>query len=81
MILKNQLKTNTKQKIVFVNYKTCKFVVKSVKRTQVTRFQKRFATISKNIIKDKSKYPISLTERTFIHETEDKYNQKSKLEV
>ena len=81
MILKNQLKTNTKQKIVFANYKTCRFIVKSVKRTQVTRFQKRLATISKNIIKGKSKYPISLTERTFIHETEDKYNQKSKLEV
>ena len=81
MILKNQLKTNTTQKIVFANYKTCKFIVKSVKRTQVTRFQKRLVPISKNIIKDKSKCPISLTERTFIHEIEYKCNQKSKLEV
>ena len=59
VILKNQLKTNTKQKIVFANYKTCKFIVKSVKSTQVTRFQKRLVPISKNIIKDKSKCPIS----------------------
>ena len=33
-------KTNKKQKIVFTDYKTCKFIVKTVKNTQVTRFQK-----------------------------------------
>ena len=41
-------------------------------------FQKTIVPISKNIIKEKSKCAICLTERTFIHENEDKYDLKSK---
>ena len=44
------------------------------KRTDNT-IPKKLVLISKNIIKEKSKYAICLTERTFIHEIEDKYDQ------
>ena len=37
--------------------------------------------ISKNKIKGKSKCAISLTERTFIHEIEDKYGLESESEI
>ena len=33
-------KTNKKQKIVFTDYKTCKFIAKTVKNAQETHFQK-----------------------------------------
>ena len=32
-------------------------------------------------MKEKSKYAICLTERTFIHEIEDEYDPKSKIKV
>ena len=67
------------QKIKFTSYKRCKFIVKSVKITQETHF-KKIVSISKNIIKEKS-CVICLTERTFIHEIEEKYALKSKLKV
>ena len=35
------IQTQWKEKIVFADYKTCKFVAKTVKSTQVTRFQKK----------------------------------------
>ena len=44
-------------------------------------FSKRFVLISKNRIKGKSKRAICLTERTFIHEIEDKHGLESKLEI
>ena len=50
------------KKIVFTNYKTCICIVKTVKNTQVTRFQKKFVLISKNKIKGKTKGVIYLTE-------------------
>ena len=37
--------------------------------------------ISKNKIKGKSECAICLTERTFIHENEDKYGPESELEI
>ena len=37
--------------------------------------------ISKNKIKGKSECAICLTERTFIHEIEDKYGPESELEI
>ena len=33
-------KTNKNQKIVFTDYKTCKFIAKTVKNAQETHFQK-----------------------------------------
>ena len=42
---------------------------------------KKFVLISKNKIKGKLKYAICLTERTFIHEIEDKYDLESELEI
>ena len=56
-----------------MDYKTCKFIVKSVKNTQETHFQKTTVPVSINIFKEKSKRAICLTERTFIREIEDKY--------
>ena len=47
-------KTNKKQKILVTDYTTCKFIVKTVKNTQETHFQKELAPISKNIMKEKS---------------------------
>ena len=44
-------------------------------------FPKKLVLISKNKIKGKSKCAICLTERTFIHEIEDKYGLESELEI
>ena len=44
-------------------------------------FPKKLVLISKNKIKGKSKCAICLTERTFIHEIEDKYDLESELEI
>ena len=49
--------------------------MKTVKNTQVTRFQKKLVLISKNKIKGKSKYTICLTD------IENKYDLKSKVKV
>ena len=70
------------KKIVFTNYKTCICIVKTVKNTQVTRFQKKFVLISKNKIKGKSKGAICFTESIFfIYEIEDKHGLESELET
>ena len=42
---------------------------------------KKIVLISKNKTKGKSRCTICLTERTFIHEIEDKYGLESELEV
>ena len=42
---------------------------------------KKLVPISKNIIKEKSKGALCLTEKTFIHEIEDKYDIESKVKV
>ena len=44
-------------------------------------FPKKLVLISENKIKGKSKCAISLTERTFIHEIEDKYYLETGLEI
>ena len=44
-------------------------------------FPKKLVLISKNKIEGKSKCAICFTERTFIHEIEDKYGLESKLET
>ena len=44
-------------------------------------FPKKIILISKNKTKGKSKCAICLTERTFIHEIEDKYGLESELEI
>ena len=54
---------------------------KNCKKHTGNTFPKKVVLISKNIIKAKSKCAICLTERTFIHEIEDKYDQESKIEV
>ena len=53
--------------------KTCK------KHTSNT-FPKKLVMVSKNKIKGKLKFFICLTERTFIHELEDKYCLENELE-
>ena len=49
-----------------LDYKNMQIYCKYYKNTEVIRFQKKVVLISKNITKEKSKYAISLTERTFI---------------
>ena len=44
-------------------------------------FPKKLIVISKNKVKGKSKCAISLTERTFIDETESKYDLESELKI
>ena len=44
-------------------------------------FPKKLVLISENKIKGKSKCAICLTERTCIHEIEDKYGLESELEI
>ena len=52
---------------------------KNCKKHTGNTFPKKLVLISKNKIKDKSKCAICLTERTFIHEKEDKYCIESEL--
>ena len=44
-------------------------------------FPKKLLLILQNKIKGKSKCAICLTERTFVHEIEDKYSLESDLEI
>ena len=53
---------------------------KNCKKDTGNIFPKKLVLISKNKIKRKSKYAICLTERTFIDETEDKYDLEDELE-
>ena len=54
---------------------------KNCKKHAGNTFFKKIVLISKNKIKGKSKCAICLTERTFIHEIEDKYGLESELEI
>ena len=54
---------------------------KNCKKHAGNTFSKKLVLVSKNKIKGKSKCVIWLTERTFIHEIEDKYDLESKLEI
>ena len=54
---------------------------KNCKKHTGNTFPKKIVPISKKIIKEKSKCAIRLTERTFIHEIEDKYHQKNEIKV
>ena len=54
---------------------------KNCKQHTGKMFPKKIVLISKNKIKGKSKCAICLTERTFIHEIEDKYVLESELEI
>ena len=54
---------------------------KNCKQHTGKMFPKKIVLISKNKIKGKSKCAICLTERTFVHETEDKYVLESELEI
>ena len=54
---------------------------KNCKKHTGNTFPKKIVLISKNKTKGKSKCAISLTERTFFHETEDKYCLESELEI
>ena len=54
---------------------------KNCKKDTKKHFQKKLVLISKNIIKEKSKCAICLTERTFIYEMEEKYGLESELEI
>ena len=54
---------------------------KNCKKQKGDTLTKKLILISKNKIKWKSKCAIFLTERTFIHELEDKYGLESELEI
>ena len=54
---------------------------KNCKKHTGNTFPKKLVLISKNKIKKKSKYAISLTKRTFIHEIEHNYDLKNELEI
>ena len=54
---------------------------KNCKKHTGNRFPKKLILISKNKIKGKPKCAIGLTERTFIHEIEDKYSLESELVI
>ena len=56
-----------------------KFIVETVKNTQEAHFHENIVSISKNKVKEKSKYAICLTEISFIHEIEDKYDLENKV--
>ena len=54
---------------------------KNCKKHIGNTFPEKLTLISKNKIKGRSKCAISLTERTFIHKIEGKYDLESKLEI
>ena len=54
---------------------------KNCKKYTGNTFPKKLVLISKNKVTGKSKCAICLTERSFLHEIEDKYHRESKLEV
>ena len=54
---------------------------KNCKSNTGNTFPKKLILISKNKIEGKSKCAICLTERTFIHEIEAKYDIESELEI
>ena len=54
---------------------------KNCKKYTGNTFPKKLVLISKNKIKGKSKCAICLTERTFIHKIEGKYDLGSELEI
>ena len=54
---------------------------KKCKKHTSNTFPKKLVLISKNKIKGKSKCAICLTERTFIDETESKYDLESELKI
>ena len=54
---------------------------KNCKKHTGNTLPKKLVSLSKNILKEKSKCAISLTERTFIQEIEDKYDLESKVKV
>ena len=54
---------------------------KNCKKHTANMFPKKLILISKNKTKGKSKYATCLTERTFIHEIEDKHDVESALEI
>ena len=54
---------------------------KNYKKHTDKTFPKKSILTSKNKIKEKSKYVICLTERTFIDKTEDRYYLEIELEI
>ena len=54
---------------------------KNCKKYTGNTFPKKLVLKSKNKVTGKSKCAICLTERTFLHEIEDKFDRESKLEV
>ena len=54
---------------------------KNCKKHAGNTFPKKLVLISKNKTKGKSKCAICLTERTFIHEIEDKYGLERELKI
>ena len=54
---------------------------KNCKKHAGNAFPKKLILISQNKIKGKSKCAICLTERTFIHEIEDKYGLEKESEI
>ena len=81
---KNNFSNNINRQIVFLNYKNMHIYCtncKNCKKHTGNTFTKKCILISKNEIKGKSKYTICLTEKTFIHEIEDKYDLESELEI
>ena len=69
------------KKMVFTSYKNLHMYCKNCGKYTGNTFPKKLVLISKNKIKGKSKCAICLTERTFIHETEDMYGLESELEI
>ena len=72
---------NTVTKNRFHNLQNMQIYCKNCKKHTGNTFPKKLVLISKNKIKGKSKCAICLTERTFIHEIEDKYGLKSKVKA
>ena len=79
--MKNNFSNNRNCQIVFSSYKNMHIYCKKCKKHKGNTFPKKLILISKIKTKGKLKCAICLTERTFIDESEDKYDLETELEI
>ena len=79
-IIEQHFKSSQKD-LFFLNYKNIHFYCKKCKKHTSNTFQKKLVLIFRIKIKGKWKCVICLTEITFIHKIEGKYDLESKLEI
>ena len=79
--MKNNITENINCQIAFSNHINMHMYCKNCKKHTGNTFPKKLILISRKKVKTKGKCAICFTEKTFIHEIEDKYGLESELEI